>query len=85
MQRVVRHVGRLLVGRDGEEHVGRLHADLEVVEVVLLQDVGVLARRLALIPRDWPGGKLTAYRPIAYKPFHAAACHAGGLRSTPTL
>ena len=36
MQRVVAGLGQLLIGGDGEEHVGRLHADLELVEVVVL-------------------------------------------------
>ncbi len=45
-KRVVADLGKLLIGGDGQEHVGRLHADLEVVEIVLLQDVGVVQRAL---------------------------------------
>ena len=46
MQRVVADLGQLLVRSDREEHVGRLHADLEVMEVVLLQNVGMIQRAL---------------------------------------
>ena len=46
MQRVVAGLGELLVGRDGQEDVGRLHADLELVEVVILQDARVVERAL---------------------------------------
>jgi hypothetical protein len=42
MQRVVAYLGQLLIRRHRQEHIGRLHADLEVVEVVLLGDVGVI-------------------------------------------
>ena len=44
MQRVVAGVGELLIGGDREEDVGRLHADLEFVEVVVLQDACVVER-----------------------------------------
>ena len=37
MQRAVDRFGQLLIGRDGEEDVGRLHRDLVVVKVVVLQ------------------------------------------------
>ena len=40
MQRVVAGLGQLLIGGDGEEDVGRLHADLELVEVVVLAGCG---------------------------------------------
>ena len=46
MQRVVAGLGQLLVGGDRQEHVGRLHADLELVEIVVLQDAGVVERAL---------------------------------------
>ena len=46
MQRVVAGLGQLLVGGDREEDVGRLHADLELVEVVVLQDARVVERAL---------------------------------------
>ncbi len=46
MQWVVAGVGKLLISRDREENVGRLHADLEFVEVVVLQDARVVERRL---------------------------------------
>uniref|UniRef100_A0A0N4ZLI6 LigA n=1 Tax=Parastrongyloides trichosuri TaxID=131310 RepID=A0A0N4ZLI6_PARTI len=42
VQRAVDGLGQLLVGCDGHEGVGRLHADLELVEVVVLQDAGVI-------------------------------------------
>ncbi len=44
MQRVVADLGKLLIRRHRQEHVGRLHADLEVVEIVLLKDVRVVQR-----------------------------------------
>ena len=46
MQRVIADFGELLIGRDREEDVGRLHADLEIVEVVILQDARVIERAL---------------------------------------
>ena len=46
MQWVITGVGELLIGRDGEEDVGRLHADLEFVEVVILQDAGMVESAL---------------------------------------
>ena len=46
MQGVVADFGELLVGRDRQGHVGHLHADLEVVEIVLLEDVGVIEGNL---------------------------------------
>ena len=46
MQRVVAGVGELLVGRHRQEDVRRLHADLEFVEVVILQDAGMIQRAL---------------------------------------
>ena len=45
MQRVVAGFGKLLVGRHREEDVGRLHADLELVEIVVLQDARMVERR----------------------------------------
>ena len=44
VQRVVADLGQLLVGGGGEEDVARLHADLELVEVVVLQVGGVPQR-----------------------------------------
>ena len=38
MQRTVDRVGQQLIGGDGHEHVGSLHADLELVKVVILKD-----------------------------------------------
>ena len=46
MERRVDRLGQLLIGGDGEEDVGRLHADLELVEVVVLQDADVVERAL---------------------------------------
>ena len=46
MQRVVARLGQLLIGGDGQEHVGRLHGDLELEEVVVLEDLGVVERAL---------------------------------------
>ena len=46
MDRRVRRVGELLVGGRRKEHVGRLGADLELVEVIVLQDADVLEARL---------------------------------------
>ena len=42
VQRAVDGLGQLLIGGDGQEGVGRLHRDLELVEVVVLQDAGVV-------------------------------------------
>jgi hypothetical protein len=42
VQRAVDGLGQLVVGGDGHERVGRLHRDLELVEVVVLQDAGVV-------------------------------------------
>ena len=41
MQRIVAGLGQLLIGRDGEKHVGRLAGDLELEEVVVFEDLGV--------------------------------------------
>ena len=46
VQRAVDGLGQLLVGGDRQEDVGRLHADLELVEVVVLQDARVVERAL---------------------------------------
>ena len=46
VQRAVDGLGQHLIGGDGQEDVGRLHADLEFVEVVILQDPGVVERAL---------------------------------------
>ena len=46
MQRIVAGFGELLIGGDGEEHVGRLAGDLELEEVVVLEDLGVVQRAL---------------------------------------
>ena len=44
MQRVIADFGQLLIRRDGQEHVRGFHADLEVVEIVLLENIGVVQR-----------------------------------------
>ena len=46
MQRAVDGVGQLLIGGHGQKGVGGLHADLEFVEVEILQDTGVVQRAL---------------------------------------
>ena len=46
VQRAVDGFGQQLVGGHGQEQVGGLHADLELVEVVVLQDAGVAQRAL---------------------------------------
>ena len=46
MQRVVAGFGQPLIGGDGEEHVGRLARDLELEEIVVLEDLGVVERAL---------------------------------------
>src|SRR3546814_3233228 len=46
MQGVVAGFGELLVGSDRQEHVGRLHGDLEVEEVLVLQEAGMAERAL---------------------------------------
>ena len=46
MQRVVAGLGELLIGGDGEKHVGRLARDLELEEIVVLEDLGVVERAL---------------------------------------
>ena len=45
MQWVVAGVGELLIRRNRQEDVGRLHADLELMEIVILQDARVIERR----------------------------------------
>jgi hypothetical protein len=42
VQRAVDALGQLVIGRHRHERVGRLHRDLELVEVVVLQDAGVV-------------------------------------------
>ena len=44
MQGAVDGLGQLLIGGDGQEGVGRLHRNLELVEVVVLEDAGVVQR-----------------------------------------
>ena len=44
MERVVAGFGKTLIRRDGEEDVGGFHADLEFVEIVVLQDARVVER-----------------------------------------
>ena len=44
MQRVVAGFGELLIGGDGEEDVGSLARDLELEEIVVLEDLGVVER-----------------------------------------
>ena len=46
MQRIVAGIGQPLIGGDGEEDVGGLDADLELEEVVVLQDAGMVERAL---------------------------------------
>ena len=46
MERIVAGLGQALIGGDGQEHVGGLHADLELEEVVVLEDAGVVERAL---------------------------------------
>ena len=46
VQRAVDGLGQLLVGGHGHEQVGGLNADLELVEVVILQDARVVQRAL---------------------------------------
>src|SRR5690606_31059760 len=46
VQRAVDGLGQLVVGGDRQERVGRLHRNLELVEVVVLQDAGVVERAL---------------------------------------
>ena len=46
MERVVAGFGELLIGGDGEKHVGRLARDLELEEIVVLEDLGVVERAL---------------------------------------
>ena len=42
MQRAVHRFGKAVIGRDREEHVGRLHRDLVFVEIVILQQLDVV-------------------------------------------
>ena len=42
MQRVVALLSQLLVGSHGHEHIRGLHRDFELVEVVVLQNFGML-------------------------------------------
>ena len=42
MDRRVGHIGQLLIGRRRQEHVRGLHADLEFVEIVVLQQLDVI-------------------------------------------
>ena len=46
MERIVAGFGELLIGRDGQEHVGGLAGDLELEEVVVLEDLRVVERAL---------------------------------------
>ncbi len=46
VQRAIHDLGELLIGRDCQEQVGRLHRDLVFVEVVILQDLDMVERAL---------------------------------------
>ena len=46
MERVVAGLGELLIGGDREKHVGGLARDLELEEIVVLEDLGVVERAL---------------------------------------
>src|SRR5438132_10957570 len=46
MQRVVAGLGELLISGDGEKHVGALARDLELEEIIVLEDPGVVERAL---------------------------------------
>ncbi len=42
MERVVAGICQRLIGGDGEENIGCLHADLELVEIIVEQDAGMI-------------------------------------------
>ena len=44
VERAIDRVGELLIGGDGEEHVARLHRDLVVAEIVVLEDADMVER-----------------------------------------
>src|SRR6185503_17122579 len=46
MERVIASLREPLIGRDGEENVGRLARDLEVTEVVVLENTRMIERAL---------------------------------------
>ena len=72
----------MLIGGHGHEHVGGLHADLELVEVVVLQDAGVAQRAL---DHGLGAGLAVALQQVALQragvdaDAHGAAVVAGGL------
>ena len=83
VQRAIHHLRQLLVGGDGHEGVGRLHADLVLVEVEILQDAGVDRAR----SRPWRPGRarrtfssrMTLQRAGIHADTDGAAVVAGGL------
>jgi hypothetical protein len=44
VQRIIAGFGKALIGRDRQEHVRGLHADLEIEEIVILEDLRVVER-----------------------------------------
>ena len=42
MDRGICHLGQLLIGRSSHEHIGRLAADLEGVEIIVLQQLDMV-------------------------------------------
>ena len=46
MERVVAGVGELLIGGDGEKHIGGLARDLELEEIIVFEDLSVVERAL---------------------------------------
>src|SRR3546814_18833097 len=46
MQRIIASFRQALIGGDGEEHVRRLHADLEFEKVIVLENADMVERAL---------------------------------------
>jgi hypothetical protein len=53
VQRRVGRFGQLLVGRDGEEHVGGLHRNLVIVEAEIIEDARMVQRAFHHRVRAW--------------------------------
>ncbi len=82
MQRAVDQLGELLVGGDRHEQVRRLHADLELVEVLVLQHAGM---EQGAVDHGVGAGLAVLFQQLAFQgagvdaDAHGTAVVAGGL------
>jgi hypothetical protein len=81
---MVANLGSLLTGRRREKYVGRLHADRDVVEIVLLSAIGVV-QVVCAHARGPTGASSKRTDPEYTSQSELPACQAGGPRSTATL